>query len=83
MSAMSWLDTLRMRISLVIPATSNPTQRAVFMEWLQLCDKASEEHAARITEMQEALADVKAGFELELPGQWPSVFDKLLDQEEP
>jgi hypothetical protein len=80
---MSWLAILRTRISLVLPATSNPTQRVVFMEWLQLCDKAAEEQAARIAVLKAALADVKAGFELELPGQWPSRFDKLLEPEDP
>jgi hypothetical protein len=35
------------------------------------------------TALKSALADVKAGFELELPGQWPSQFDKLLEPEKP
>lgn len=83
MSEISWLATLRFRISGVIPATENITQRVVFKEWVALCDKVAEEHEARIAELQSALADAKAGFELELPGQWPSSFDKLLKPEDP
>lgn len=28
--------------------------------------------------LKEALSNAKAGFELELPGQWPAIYDKLL-----
>jgi hypothetical protein len=42
----TWVGTLKKRIEFVLPATTNPTQRMVFMEWLQICDKIAEEQAA-------------------------------------
>lgn len=46
MDDVTWVSTLKKRIEFVLPATTNPTQRTVFMEWLQICDKISEERAA-------------------------------------
>ena len=45
---MSWLDTLKMRIERVIPATTHPTYKAVFGEWLQLCDKIELEQSQEL-----------------------------------
>ncbi len=61
---MSWLATLKKRIEFVLPATTNPTQRTVFMEWLQLCDKIEEEQRELFTSAQvKAVAEAINGCE--------------------
>jgi len=56
---MTWLETLKMRIEAVLPATQNPTQQTVFREWLAIIDEVEKEEAAlrrRIVELEMQVA---------------------------
>jgi len=56
---MTWLETLKMRITAVLPITQNPTQQTVFREWLAIIDEVEKEQAAlarRVTELEMQVA---------------------------
>lgn len=73
---MTWLQTLERRIKAVIPSTANPTQKKVFLEWLQLCREIDKEHVDQLSKLRTTLRDIGTHKEdcesVKVPGRFGS-----------